>query len=368
MSRFDSFPTIHNRKTSTSHFNPWNCFEKDVWLGRSSAMEECLKSQLELMKFYWKCSWLCDVLNVECLMSWWLSMTALMCWQDMLRCWCVDVSRGWMKFSLLQKVNPRFGSHRITPHRITPHRAHRIASHRSTAHHTTSHHIITRCITVITAHHSTTHRSTSQHITSHHSTAQHITSQHIPSHPNTVHHSHHSTSQHNNLIAAHHITSHRITAQHITSHRITSQRITSPRITSHHIASHHIASHHIASIAAHHIASRHITSQHSTPHHTTSQHSTSHSHLEVFSTGQPTSCHFMFVWEKNLLQKRLWSAFFHCFQSLVLVRQLCTPLFYAPWQHFDGPRKPRPLTGRLSSCPPCLVCAQCIVWLSRSQP
>jgi hypothetical protein len=56
-------------------------------------------------------------------------------------------------------------------------------------------------------------------------------------------------------------------------------------------------------------------------------------------------------------------------QSLLLVWQLCMyPLFYAPWQHFDGSRKSCPLTGRLSSCPLCLVCAQCIAWLSRSQP
>jgi hypothetical protein len=55
-----------------------------------------------------------------------------------------------------------------------------------------------------------------------------------------------------------------------------------------------------------------------------------HTLTEVLSTGQPTSCHFMFVWKENLLQKRIRSAFFSLLQFLVLVRQLCIPLFYAP--------------------------------------
>jgi hypothetical protein len=40
---------------------------------------------------------------------------------------------------------------------------------------------------------------------------------------------------------------------------------------------------------------------------------------------------------REICQKRIWSAFFSLLlQSLVLVRKLCTPFFYAPWQHFDG--------------------------------
>jgi hypothetical protein len=69
--------------------------------------------------------------------------------------------------------------------------------------------------------------------------------------------------------------------------------------------------------------------------------------------GQPTSCHFMFVWEENLLQKRIWSAFFSLLlQSLVLVWQLCTVLlcFMLRDSILMAQRKSRPLTGCLSSC------------------
>jgi hypothetical protein len=55
--------------------------------------------------------------------------------------------------------------------------------------------------------------------------------------------------------------------------------------------------------------------------------------------------------------------FFIASPVLSIGRQLCTPLFYALWQHFGGPRKSRPLTGCLSSCPLCLVAR-----LSHSQP
>jgi hypothetical protein len=53
-------------------------------------------------------------------------------------------------------------------------------------------------------------------------------------------------------------------------------------------------------------------------------------HAEVFSTGQLTSRHFMFVWEEKFAPKANMSALFSLLlQSLVLVRQLCTPLFYS---------------------------------------
>jgi putative component of membrane protein insertase Oxa1/YidC/SpoIIIJ protein YidD len=65
---------------------------------------------------------------------------------------------------------------------------------------------------------------------------------------------------------------------------------------------------------------------------------------EVFSTGQLTSRHFMFVWEEKFAPKANMECIFFIASPaavLVLVRQLCklTPLVYAPWQHFDGPRR-----------------------------
>jgi hypothetical protein len=90
---------------------------------------------------------------------------------------------------------------------------------------------------------------------------------------------------------------------------------------------------------------------------------------KVFSTEQLTSRHFYVGLGREICSKSEYGVFFSLLlQSLVLVWQLCTPLFYAPWQHFDGLEEVAPSDWTLVVLWLCLVCAQCIAWLSRSQP
>jgi hypothetical protein len=58
---------------------------------------------------------------------------------------------------------------------------------------------------------------------------------------------------------------------------------------------------------------------------------------ELFCTWQPSSCHFMLVWKDSFLPERIEMHF-----SLLRPTWYCcgcTPLCYAPWQLFDGPRQ-----------------------------